>query len=115
MMWPDEEQSEEVSPQFLQNQLQAKEPFLLIDCRELDEWHFNRIEGARHLPMSQFSTVAQSLFATSDQTMVVYCHHGVRSLNVTRWLRHHGCSRVFSLSGGIHQWSMEIDPSVPVY
>jgi rhodanese-related sulfurtransferase len=47
--------------------------------------------------------------------MVIYCHHGIRSLNATRWLRSHGLSQVFSMSGGIHQWSNDIDPAVPLY
>ena len=114
-MWPDAEQSEEISPLQLQAMRQANEAMRLIDCREMDEWEYNRIEGARHVPMSQFPAAAQTLLSQADQPMVIYCHHGVRSLHVTRWLRHHGCARVFSLRGGIHQWSMEIDASVPIY
>jgi adenylyltransferase/sulfurtransferase len=50
-----------------------------------------------------------------DKPMVIYCHHGMRSLHATRWLRQHGRQNVFSLAGGIQRWSDEIDPQVPTY
>ncbi len=46
---------------------------------------------------------------------VVFCHHGVRSLSVTVFLRNQGFKNVSSLSGGIDRWSALVDPSVPRY
>ena len=40
-----------------------------------------------------------------DAHIVVYCHHGVRSLNVTNWLRQQGFEKVQSMRGGIAAWS----------
>jgi rhodanese-related sulfurtransferase len=45
----------------------------------------------------------------------VFCHHGVRSLNVVHWLREQGVEACQSMAGGIHRWSLEIDPGVPQY
>lgn len=115
MMLPAPEISEEISPQLLHELLEQEHDLLLIDCRELDEWHFNRIEGARHVPLSEFPEAARSLLNAPDRSMVIYCHHGIRSLHATRWLRHHGCAKVFSMQGGIAAWSAEIDPKVPTY
>lgn len=114
-MLPDPSVSEEVSPQLLAELLENHHALQLIDCRELDEWHFNRIEGARHMALSQFPHAARSLLRTPDEAMVIYCHHGIRSLHATRWLRQQGCPNVFSLQGGIAHWSADIDPSVPTY
>jgi rhodanese-related sulfurtransferase len=50
-----------------------------------------------------------------DSHIVVVCHHGVRSMNVTAWLRQQGFERVQSLRGGIDRWAREVDPSVPLY
>ena len=36
-----------------------------------------------------------------DEPIIVLCHHGARSLNVTMWLRAQGFEHVQSLSGGI--------------
>jgi rhodanese-related sulfurtransferase len=45
----------------------------------------------------------------------VHCHHGGRSLRVVRWLREQGFSRAQSMAGGIDQWAVDIDPSLPRY
>ena len=45
----------------------------------------------------------------------VYCHHGVRSLQVVSWLRQQGISSCYSLAGGIDRWSKEVDANVPTY
>lgn len=115
MMLPKPEQTEEVTPQLLSDLLENQQDFVLIDCRELEEWHFNRIEGARHLPLSQFPDCTRGLLTQTNTPMIVYCHHGMRSLHATRWLRQQGCNSVFSLQGGIAAWSAEIDQEVPCY
>jgi len=50
-----------------------------------------------------------------DDHLVVFCHAGVRSMNVTVWLRNQGFEQVQSLRGGIDAWSVEVDPSVKRY
>lgn len=82
----------------------------LIDCREEDEWRFNRIEGARLVPLSRFAEAS-----VPTKPAIVYCHHGMRSLRGANYWRSRGAGEVWSMAGGIHRWSAEIDPSVPVY
>jgi rhodanese-related sulfurtransferase len=50
-----------------------------------------------------------------DERLVVLCHAGVRSMNVTVWLRNQGFEQVQSLRGGIDAWSVEVDPTVARY
>ncbi|MEO8128982.1 MAG: rhodanese-like domain-containing protein, partial [Bryobacteraceae bacterium] len=52
---------------------------------------------------------------SDDGTLIVFCHHGMRSLSVVNWLRQQGVSNCQSMSGGIDRWSTQIDPSVPRY
>jgi rhodanese-related sulfurtransferase len=47
--------------------------------------------------------------------IIVYCHLGVRSLQVAQWLRQQGYSQTQSLTGGIDAWSQEINPELPRY
>jgi rhodanese-related sulfurtransferase len=82
----------------------------LIDCREEDEWRFNRIEGARLVPLSRFAEVP-----VPTKPVILYCHHGMRSLHAANYWRSRGADQVWSMAGGIDRWSVEIDPSVPVY
>jgi len=50
-----------------------------------------------------------------EKPIVVFCHHGMRSLQVVAWLREHGVENCLSMAGGIDRWSLEIDPAVPRY
>ncbi len=88
--------------------------FILIDCREQEEYDFAHLPQSVLLPMSEMQARQAELEAYRGQEIVVLCHHGVRSLQVTAWLQQQGYHAT-SLSGGIDQWSREIDPSVPRY
>jgi rhodanese-related sulfurtransferase len=68
------------------------------------------------IPLRTVPAQLQRLEALADErTLIVYCHHGVRSLNVVNWLREQGISNCQSMAGGTDRWSLEIDPSVPRY
>jgi rhodanese-related sulfurtransferase len=88
--------------------------FTLLDVREPWEFDVARIAGSKHIPMGDVPARFQQELDPED-SIVVVCHHGVRSMNVTAWLRQQGFEKVQSLRGGIDRWSREIDPSVPVY
>ena len=65
--------------------------------------------------MSELQERAAKLDAHRERSIVVYCHHGMRSLQVAMWLRAQGLADVQSMAGGIDQWSQTVDPSVPRY
>ena len=105
----------ETDCQTVKQRLDRKEKFLLLDCRETDEHELVRIEGAMLLPMSQLMTRVGELEPHRKSDIVVHCHHGGRSLQVTQWLRQQGYASVQSMKGGIHQWAEQVDPSLPRY
>ncbi len=86
----------------------------LIDCREPWEHELARIEGSTLIPMTDTPDRLAD-YQAIEAPCVVYCHHGVRSMNVVGWLRRQGVENVRSLAGGIDSWSLQIDPSVPRY
>ncbi|HUG92719.1 MAG TPA: rhodanese-like domain-containing protein [Planctomycetaceae bacterium] len=88
---------------------------LLLDCREPDEHDLVRIAGSRLIPMSELADRVGELEPFRGQPIVVHCHHGGRSLRVAHWLAQQGFADVTSLAGGIDQWALEIDPSLPRY
>jgi rhodanese-related sulfurtransferase len=51
----------------------------------------------------------------ADAPVLVYCHHGVRSMHAAAWLAAQGLPGVANLSGGIDAYSREADPTVPRY
>jgi rhodanese-related sulfurtransferase len=91
------------------------EGFLLLDCREPDEHAIARLPGAVLVPMGQIPERLGELEAYRSGRVVVHCHHGGRSLRVTRFLREKGFSSAQNMTGGIEDWSLRIDPSVPRY
>lgn len=106
----------EITPQDIQRRLQAGEKLALIDVREPGEFQIARIAGAELVPMRTVPAELSRLDAQAEQApLIVFCHHGVRSLNVVHWLREQGVDACQSMAGGIDRWSLEIDPSVPRY
>ena len=112
--WPDEAELE-ISPATVAALRAAGESFLLVDCREEDEWNLCRIEGAELMPLSRFAEVARQRFTDPAERIVIHCHHGMRSAQAAGFLRHFGMHRAWSMAGGIEAWSVEIDPAVPRY
>lgn len=86
----------------------------LIDVRETWEFQAAHIEGSTLMPMGDVPSRAHQEL-DPEERLVVLCHHGQRSLNVTAWLRNQGFEQVQSLRGGIEAWSAEVDPSVGRY
>lgn len=117
MEFPDPETTTEIDVEtvaVLKNDADMPE-FVLVDCREQDEHDFCRIDGARLIPLSQFANLAAVSLTERDKPVIVYCHHGMRSLQATQFLRSRGFEKTFSMSGGIDSWSLRIDPEVPRY
>jgi rhodanese-related sulfurtransferase len=86
----------------------------LIDVREPWEFATAQIEGSVLIPMGEVPARAHQEL-DPEEHLVVLCHHGMRSMNVTVWLRNQGFEQVQSLRGGIDAWSAEVDPAVPRY
>jgi rhodanese-related sulfurtransferase len=87
----------------------------LIDCREAEELEICRIAGHEWLALSDFPAAVDALRADAGRGIVVYCHHGMRSLRAARFLRANGIENAFSMAGGIDAWSRLIDHGVPRY
>jgi rhodanese-related sulfurtransferase len=106
----------ETNPPEIQRRIDAGESVVLIDVREPDEFALSRIEGATLIPMRHIPANLQELEAKADEaTLIILCHHGIRSLNVVHWLRKEGVPACQSMTGGIDAWSVLVDPAVPRY
>ncbi|HEY4961923.1 MAG TPA: rhodanese-like domain-containing protein [Terriglobales bacterium] len=104
----------EISVAEVKSMRDTGEGFTLLDVREPWEFDVAHIAGSKHIPMGDIpARFNQEL--DPENHIVVVCHHGVRSMNVTAWLRQQGFEKVQSLRGGIDRWSREIDSSVPLY
>lgn len=103
----------ELEPAELASRLARGEEVDVIDVREGWEWKLARIAGARHIPLSQFAREVDSL--DPDRELVLYCHHGARSLAAAHFLEQRGFARVWNLAGGIDRYACECAPDLPRY
>jgi len=95
--------------------LSAGTPVLLLDVREPEEHAFCHLPGSVLMPLGDLPTRWEELEVPDDAMVVVYCHHGVRSLRGAGFLEHVGIKNVASMAGGIEEWSLAVDPTVPRY
>lgn len=107
-------------PQWLQHSA-AEHPDakpVLLDVRE--PWEFQTAsvktgDGYELIQMPMRSVPARYLEIDRDRPVACLCHHGARSAQVVHFLMQQGFDHVVNVHGGIHAWSQEHDPSVPVY
>jgi rhodanese-related sulfurtransferase len=104
----------EITPQAFAQQRQQPNAPLLLDVREPWEHETASIPNSVLMPMGDIPSRAHAEL-DPDAHIVVVCHHGARSLNVTLWLREQGFTHAQSLAGGIDAWSRSVDPEVPRY
>ena len=111
---PDKPIDEEITVAELKAKLEgAGEKLQLIDVREPWEWNVVRLPTAELIPMGRIPEMLGKL--DPEREVIVYCHHGIRSLQVMHFLRDSGFPAARSLAGGIAQWSESADPSLPTY
>lgn len=103
----------QIAPQELKQKMDQGAQVLLVDVREPWEHQLCAIEGDKLVPLN---TLPASLALFSEAAeVVIYCHHGTRSLNAAAWLRSQGVDGARSLTGGIERWATEIDPRLAHY
>ena len=105
----------EIHPQQLADKLRAGEPVYLLDVRQPEEHAIAALPDSTLIPLGDLPARLTEVKPPPGALVVVYCHHGVRSLHGAAFLQQHGIAPVASLAGGIDAWSGLIDPSVPRY
>ena len=104
----------EITPEELKALRDSGASVVLLDVREPWEIETASLAGTTNIPMNEIPARFRNEL-DPEKHMVVICHHGVRSMNVTAWLRQQGFNRAQSLRGGIDRWAKEIDRTVPLY
>lgn len=95
--------------------IKNKKPFSLLDVRQPIENETASLPNSQLIPLDELVMRVGEIDQEPGVPLVVYCHHGVRSLHAGAWLAANGFDPVYSLSGGIDAWSQIIDPGVPRY
>ncbi len=106
----------ELTPQQVQTKLiEADDTLLVLDVREPHERETVAITPSVHIPMGDVPRSLPQLESHAEDLIIVYCHHGVRSMQVTAFLRQQGFEQVMNMAGGIDRWARELDPAMKRY
>ena len=102
--------------------LQSREEVILLDVRQPDERAFASIpvpadKGDLFIPLGELTARLDEVKSRcgSNTQVVVYCHHGVRSMKAAAYFRSIGLTNAKSIAGGIEAWSKGADPNLPRY
>jgi rhodanese-related sulfurtransferase len=105
----------EIFPQELAARLQGPDAPHLLDVRQPEEHEFAALPNSTLIPLGQLAARAAEIASWKKDEIVVYCHHGIRSQHAIHLLAQMGFEKLVNLTGGIDQWSREIDSKVPRY
>ena len=86
---------------------------VLLDVREPWEVALGQLAGAVPIPMRSVPERVSELDET--RAIVCICHHGAHSLQVAHFLEQNGFTNISNLTGGVHAWSLQVDPTLPLY
>jgi rhodanese-related sulfurtransferase len=103
----------EIAPRDVKGKLARGEKFAFVDVREAWEYDTSRIEGSVLIPLREIPMSLEALRKAGE--IVLFCHHGMRSLDAASWLRSQGIEDARSMAGGIDRWAVEVDSQVPRY
>ncbi|MCP1660545.1 rhodanese-like domain-containing protein [Neisseria perflava] len=98
----------------LKQWLDDGKPVRLLDVRTDEETQICALPDALHIPMNLIPLRHNEL-PDDDIPLVIYCHHGIRSLHTAMYLADVGFDNLYNLQGGIDAWSTQVDENVPRY
>ena len=75
----------------------------VVDIRDTQEWSDGHIPGARLVPMDDLRADPAKTLPRSN--IVFVCGQGLRSLTAAKLADRLGISKVYSLDGGISNWT----------
>ncbi|MGC8501336.1 MAG: rhodanese-like domain-containing protein [Leptospirillia bacterium] len=103
----------ELHPTELKTRIDNGEDIVIIDVRE--NWEHSRVKlpDALHIPLAELPRKLSGIDKEKD--VVVYCHHGTRSLQACHFLKKMGFERVKNLTGGIDAYALHVDKTLPRY
>jgi len=96
-----------MTTQELQNKLNAKENFVLLDVRTQEEYNAGYIAGAILLPYDEINAKATIVLPDKEKEIVLYCRSGRRSAIAKKSLLDLGYQKVVDF-GGVKRWEGEL-------
>jgi rhodanese-related sulfurtransferase len=103
----------QLRPEELKSWIDSQREIQVLDVRERWEYDIVRLKNAILRPLGFLHLNPPEL--NKDIPVVVYCHHGVRSLRGCTVMEQLGFKEVYNLAGGIELYAAAVDPDLPAY
>jgi adenylyltransferase/sulfurtransferase len=105
----------QISARELAREMANDRPVYLVDVRQPWEHELAALPNSVLIPLNELPGRTDEIQPPVKALLVVYCHHGMRSLSGAVILEQLGFPDVVSLAGGIDAWSTQVDPGIPRY
>src|SRR5215813_5238399 len=102
----------EQGPQELKRRIEAREPLVLIDVRDADEYRDGSIESATNISRGFLEFRIGAAAPDPTTPVVLYCQTGLRSMLAAKALHDLGYQNVVNLQGGFQRWAQSSLPVV---
>jgi len=90
---------------------EAKENYIFLDAREIEEYNISHIENAIHIGYDDFDIATLSTLDKS-KSVIIYCSIGYRSEQIGMKLQEVGFKNIQNLYGSIFEW---VNQHHPIY
>ena len=105
--------SARILPPKLRELLEGTERPVLLDVRAARERRWAHLPGDVHIPLFVLPDRLDEL--PRDRTIVTYDHYGSQAARAAEFLETRGFPRAAALEGGIDDYALQADPTVPRY
>ncbi|MCC5941829.1 MAG: hypothetical protein JJU37_09840 [Balneolaceae bacterium] len=95
----------EISCDEVNEELNQKSTFILIDTREEHEFKNGHLPGAIHLSKGVIERDIEEHISDTDTELILYCGGGYRSVLAGDNLQKMGYNNVKSMAGGWREWT----------
>ena len=105
---------EQMEPAALKTAMERGDALVLLDVREPVELELVALPWpVVNIPLQQLPARESEL--DPDATIVVICHHGVRSMAGANWLAERDYASVYNLTGGVDRYALRVDAGIGRY
>lgn len=95
------------TPAWVAEQIEQNTPLLLIDFRAKIAFDSASIPQSKRVPLDDLTNNYTTLFPNKNALIVTICNGGLQSIYAVMFLRLHGYTQVFTLTGGFSRWQKE--------
>ena len=84
-----------------------RQPTILVDVRNANEFTLGRIDNSLNIPLDQLAENIDKFKKNPNKTILVYCQKGFRSSQAVKILNKLGIDSAVGIEGGLDAWQKD--------